>query len=470
LKNKGIISMNEYMNNAVDKIEEIAEVLFESSITIGVTGLRRSGKTVFITSLIESLLKKDRQRLSGLTLKDNIESIIIKGHPIRDIAKFDFKKNRGLLRSEDPEWPEATSAISQIRLTLDIYNTRGLKFRKKRRLHVDILDYPGEWLLDLTMIGKTFDQWSTEVIAKLKDRPEAQDFLKLKRAQLDLNAELDEKNEEIIDDIRKTYVKYLEEIKGKGYSDCTPGRFTMPGSADTNSGLFKFFPCNKNDNACGRRSVWRELERRYNEYKSSYVTEFYTKHFSRIDRQVVLVDTLSALSQGPEKLIEMSGSLGEVLENFQLRKNSLLRKIVGGQKITKILLAASKADHLHSSQYASLQKLTSAMLEEFLTNAKNKKIQWETICLASVRCTTESETSFRVEGLLHNGRIVEAPELSLPKDPESFIFNLARNSKDWDSNKYIVGEFKPFNLGPPEKGFPHINIDTSLDFLIGDLL
>ena len=34
-----------------------------------------------------------------------------------------------------------------------------------RTLTLDIVDYPGEWLLDLPLLNKSFEQWSAESLA-----------------------------------------------------------------------------------------------------------------------------------------------------------------------------------------------------------------------------------------------------------------------------------------------------------------
>ena len=37
-----------------------------------------------------------------------------------------------------------------------------------RTLTLDIVDYPGEWLLDLPLLGKSYEQWSAETLAYLR--------------------------------------------------------------------------------------------------------------------------------------------------------------------------------------------------------------------------------------------------------------------------------------------------------------
>ena len=42
-----------------------------------------------------------------------------------------------------------------------------------RTLTLDIVDYPGEWLLDLPLLDKTYEQWSAESLALSRQQPRA---------------------------------------------------------------------------------------------------------------------------------------------------------------------------------------------------------------------------------------------------------------------------------------------------------
>ena len=46
-----------------------------------------------------------------------------------------------------------------------------------RVVHLDIVDYPGEWLLDLALLEKSYDQWSSEVLDRIAARPQAAAYL-----------------------------------------------------------------------------------------------------------------------------------------------------------------------------------------------------------------------------------------------------------------------------------------------------
>src|SRR3989304_670109 len=60
-----------------------------------------------------------------------------------------------------PCWPESTRRISQLRIVLEYESA---KFWKRRlgydRLTIDIVDYPGEWLLDLPLLRLDYAAWS----------------------------------------------------------------------------------------------------------------------------------------------------------------------------------------------------------------------------------------------------------------------------------------------------------------------
>ena len=53
---------------------------------------------------------------------------------------------------EERRWPSSTVDISELRLVIDYQRRNGAE----RTLTLDIVDYPGEWLLDLPLLGKSY--------------------------------------------------------------------------------------------------------------------------------------------------------------------------------------------------------------------------------------------------------------------------------------------------------------------------
>ena len=54
-----------------------------------------------------------------------------------------------------------------------------------------------------------------------------------------------------------------------------------------------------------RGSLWAMMERRYEAYKTHVVKPFFHDHFARLDRQIVLVDALTALNGGQDSLRDL---------------------------------------------------------------------------------------------------------------------------------------------------------------------
>ncbi|MGL5008736.1 MAG: YcjX family protein, partial [Paracoccaceae bacterium] len=120
-------------------------------IRLGVTGLSRAGKTVFITGLVANLLA--RGRMPQLTGAGRIEAAYLQPQPDMTLPRFDFEGHLAALTGDDPRWPASTRAVSELRLSFRVAPS-GLfaGFQGPRTLHLDIIDYPGEWLLDLSLL------------------------------------------------------------------------------------------------------------------------------------------------------------------------------------------------------------------------------------------------------------------------------------------------------------------------------
>ena len=76
------------------------------------------------------------------------------------MPRFDYENHvRTLI--EERRWPNSTVDISELRLVIDYQRQNGAD----RTLTLDIVDYPGEWLLDLPLLNKSYEQWSAESLA-----------------------------------------------------------------------------------------------------------------------------------------------------------------------------------------------------------------------------------------------------------------------------------------------------------------
>jgi uncharacterized protein len=452
-------------------VSSVTGLMSDPVIRLGVTGLSRAGKTVFITGLVANLLQ--RGRMPQLRGAAGIEAAFLQPQPDMTLPRFDFEGHLAALTGDDPRWPASTRAVSELRLSFRIA-PRGLfaGFQGPRTLHVDIVDYPGEWLLDLALLSKSYGDWSDEVLTRIAKRDQAADFMATARAE-DGSLPLDEGRAQAL---AASFTGYLQAARDAGFSDCTPGRFLLPGDL-AGSPVLTFAPLPR-PATMGRRSLWREMERRFEGYKSQVVKPFFRNHFARIDRQVVLVDVLGAIHRGPRAVEDLRRTMAEVLLAFRPGQNGWLTALLGGRRVEKILFAATKADHLHHSQHPRLTAITQGLLADAKARADFAGAETAAMSIASLRATVEEVVTRgddhldAVRGrLLATGKQAAMYAGELPADPARLISPAREGAAAWLDAEFGLMEFAPARTTQrPGEGPPHIRLDRAAEFLIGDWL
>lgn len=308
-------------------VSTVSETFFEPVIRVGVTGLSRAGKTVFITGLVANLLDRGRMPQLRAHAEGRIEAVFLQPQPDDTLPRFDFENHLAAILGEDPRWPSSTRSISELRLSFRVRPSGMISgLTGPRTVHLDIVDYPGEWLLDLSLLDKSYAQWSEETLKRLATREEARDFMATARAA-DGSLPLEETQAQAL---AASFTAYLQAARKAGWSDCTPGRFLLPGDL-AGSPVLTFAPLPMPAQAT-RTSLWREMGRRYESYKENVVRPFFREHFARIDRQVVLVDALGAIHAGPQALEDLRRTMAEILTAFRPGRNSFLSTLLLGHR------------------------------------------------------------------------------------------------------------------------------------------
>lgn len=456
-----------------DMAAAITDPFGDQVLRLGVTGLSRAGKTVFITGLVANLLDRGRMPQLRAEAEGRIETAFLQPQPDDTLPRFDFESHIAALTGPDPHWPEGTRAISELRLSFRTRPTGILAgLRGPQVLHLDIVDYPGEWLMDLVLLDKTYGDWSDQVLDRLAARDLGADYLARARAE-DGALPHDETRAKAL---AEAFTSYLHKARDAGWSDCTPGRFTLPGEL-AGSPVLTFAPLPMPGDT-PRGSLWREMERRFEAYKSQVVRPFFRKHFARIDRQVVLVDVLGAIHAGPAALEDLRRTMADLLSAFKPGRNGFLAEILRGKRVEKILFAATKADHLHHSQHPRLTAITEALMREARDRAAFSGAEVAAMSLAAIRATTE--VTHEQAGVAHDmvqGRLLTTGKAAamyageLPADPARLLSPARQGAPTWLDADYALMHFAPARLMlRPGEGPPHIRLDRAAEFLIGDRL
>ncbi|WP_118985935.1 YcjX family protein [Photorhabdus sp. CRCIA-P01] len=443
-------------------------------LRLAVTGLSRSGKTAFITSLVNQLLNlHSGARLPLFSAVRDGRLLGVKRVPQRDLGVPRFTYDEGLtaLYSTPPVWPTPTRGVSEIRLALRYRSENSLlrHFKETATLYLEIVDYPGEWLLDLPMLAQSYLAWSHQMNGLLRgQRAEwAKPWLELCK-QCDPLAPADEN---LLAAIAQAYTEYLVKCKEQGLHFIQPGRFVLPGDM-MGAPVLQFFPWPDINNTTESQFAQADqhtnigmLRQRFEYYCQSVVKGFYKAHFLRFDRQIVLIDCLQPLNSGPQAFDDMRLALTQLMQSFHYGKRTLFRRLFS-PCIDKLMFAASKADHVTADQHANLVSLLQQLVQEARQNAAFEGISMDCVGLASVRATE----SGMIE---HNGERIPALKGYRLTDGKSLTFfpgEVPRRLPEdnfWQKQGFSFEEFSPCPVNV-DTSLPHIRLDTVLEFLVGD--
>ena len=463
--------------------------LFNPTVRLGVTGLSRAGKTVFITALVHGLSRGGRFPVFESLATGRVASARLAPQPDDAVPRFAYEQHLRTL-IEQRQWPSSTTDISELRLVIDYQRQNGAD----RTLTLDIVDYPGEWLLDLPLLTKSYQQWSTESLALSRQQPRARlaaDW-HAHLAMLDPRAQEDE---QATLTAARLFTEYLRACRDERFamSLLPPGRFLMPGNL-AGSPALTFAPLDvPADGVAPSGSLQAMMQRRYEAYKDAVVRPFFRDHFTRLDRQIVLVDALAAFNAGPEALHDLEAALAGILDCFRIGRSTLFSALFR-PRIDRILFAATKADHLHHSSHDRLEAILRRMLDRTAARAGLAGAAVDVVALAAVRATREAQVQrgrdrlpsilgTPIEGEVANGETFDGEtEVAtfpgdLPADLDTFFRNdsafrgLASAGADKTDFRFL--RFRPPRLEAIEQqepALPHIRLDRALQFLIGDRL
>ena len=476
---------------AFDNLADRAAGLVNPTIRLGVTGLSRSGKTVFISSLVHNLLNGGRLPLFEAVQSGRVSAVRLEPQPDDAVPRFQYEDHiRALVKERI--WPDSTRAISELRITLDYQSASGWnRLFSPGRLSIDIVDYPGEWLLDLPLLGKDFRTFSAETmgLAATGVRAELSRNWLAMTENADIAAPADEMKAR---DLATAFADYLKACKSdeRSLSTLPPGRFLLPGDLDGSPAL-TFAPLKlPTEGNAPKGSLWAMMERRYEAYKSVVVKPFFREHFARLDRQIVLVDALQAINRGPEAVQDLERALTDVLACFRPGNNSLFSSLLG-RRIDRVLVAATKADHLHHESHDRLEALTRRLVERAVERIGMAGAGIEVMAIASVRATREATVTRdgqtlpvivgtpmdkeTIAGEIFDGnRKTAVFPGDLPENPRWLFEALESDGANVHLPEVNVVRFRPPELDETGSGIklsvPHIRLDRAMQFLFGDRL
>lgn len=445
----------------------------DRQLRLAVTGLSRAGKTAFLTSLVNQLRHAGIDARLDL-LKSAREERLLGAQrvsqPDLEIPRFPYDEAMASLGSTPPHWPEPTRGISELRLQLR-YRTRRVRglLGDTATLTLDLIDYPGEWLLDLPLLEHDFLSWSEAQLQGLG--PERQQYAEKWQRAVSEHKPDDTVDESRLAELAELYAASLRQAREAGFSNLQPGRFLLPGDLQ-GAPVLQFFPLpgvGENDRqtleSLPASSLYQTLKKRFRYYQQHVVKPFYREHFRRFDRQIVLVDVLGALNAGPERFQDLSRALATLMRSFDYGKRSLMSRLFS-PRIDRLAIAATKADHVTPDQHANLVTLLESLLAEPIKDLRYADVPVRAFSLASIRATEprEVDNDGKRQLALRGHGLEGDPLLLYPGDVPAKL----PDPDFWQRQGFAFTAFRPAPAGA--EALPHIRMDAALEWLMGDKL
>jgi uncharacterized protein len=464
-----------------DWLATAADFVQGSTVSLAVTGLSRAGKTVFITSLAHNLLSAMHQPYRMPLLRVVGEGRLIAARLAQAgadaLPRFPYQGNVERMAATPADWPARTRDLSEVEIEIRYMPTGAFGFLLHQigsgtaTLRLKIVDYPGEWLLDLPLLAQSYAEWSRATLRLCRTGVRAEigrDFLAFVADHPHGGAA----SEEAAQTAHELYRAALLAARDQhGLSFLQPGRFVEPGALAAQRYL-RFAPLDLPDGlehpASGTLAAL--MEERFETYKAQVVTPFYEQHFRNFSRQVVLVDVLGALLAGREAFDDTRLALEAIMESFRYGAGGALMRLLRGARIDKVLLAATKADHVPEVQRDHLAALLRNMAALPALDVVGANAAIDVAAIASVISTEEDMQE--IDG--QRVQVVVGRPVGGRTKAKFFVGNVPirpPRAAAWGQPFLSIPVFEPPAIDLlPIDGIAHINLDLALDYLIGDRL
>jgi predicted YcjX-like family ATPase len=484
---EGSRNMSETLKRSESRIH-----LLRNTKKTAVLGIARSGRTTFLTAMIDRVLRHDGREetvLRYVRAKRHIERI----SPLPgDARAFPIEKARDALAAG--VWPAKTVVDSQFAyrtyVTTDNAASRLLEQYAEERTMMDIV---GERVADFSMAGKSYEEWADALNAEIGERQEyityCTDYLQL--MQQAASGGLDETT------VLYIYKKVLARYTRNSLPLVTPSAFLvhpklkyptpfdqpaeeMAAEALIQRGICgldeanQFAPLMAEARAANPELTQR-FKARYNMYRDE-IAQPLALGFTACENLLILVDVGDILVQGPAayrstrfalrralEYIDPGSTKGKALGDFAI--NILTGGRYPAQRVNSIGVVATKTDCVHRLDRANLETLLRQMTADLFEKALRERwLKVKYFHCAAIQATTDEAY----------------PRLSCdilpdPNDPDSRQHGEAEVScipRSWPAeNVWQEVNYKVATPVPPklnllgDKPFPSLGMDEVMQFI-----
>jgi predicted YcjX-like family ATPase len=440
-------------------------------VRLGIVGLSQAGKTAFTTALINHLRRHDSRRLplgNGAVTLDWVASL-----PLHDgLPVFPYEQCRDMLGLQR-RWPRKTVDTSEYRCLLERSDWPAMS------LDLDLLDFPGERMADMSMAGRDFPAWSEAVLDLLRTVPE---YLAHAEEYLELAS-----NGAPADHLLGSYRRLLARCIGAYLPVVTPSSFLVDASGDyvdmeryqregaaylereRLTGLapdqqFAPLPMSLRES---HAETYHRFETNYRAYRGRIVSPL-AGWLSSCTHLAILIDVAQLLSGGTGYINGTKRTVAFLLSHLELGQKpwlslagNLARFVtlerVRMRGVTKVAFIATKADRIHRDDHAKLEHLLRDLIPDGVKDAAfHAGLKHASFVAAAVNSTTS----------------LDYPQMQarIPGQEGEVTFEVPRLPDEWPESlapmRYRFPRVLP--SAPEHRDTPprHIGMERVLNFLL----
>ena len=395
------MNLKDFLGTITDNVKTLknkANALLSDEVhNLAITGLSRSGKSMFFTSLIIQLEMRNsgsiEQALPTLPLLKSLPLDLVQGFKIRALpneAKFPIRDC--VLALEQQNWPEATDQIYGFELIIDLLKTNTVSklLGDQKQVIFRFYDYPGEWLSDLPLLDLDYIHWCHQVTAQQTTEPQkslAKTWLAfLEHFNFDAPPTLETLNELV-----GAYRDYLIQAKSQGISMLQPGGLLLPPKGYEWQDIgFVPLPAKV---TCDLKHPWlKKMTQNYIDYQQAWLEPLRENYFKNYDSQIVLVDLFEGLRHSKQHLQQLKEALSNIASSLVNQQNWIqqIKKLVpfkGTQP--KVAFVATKVDLIPRVERQNLLYLLKDVSSGAAAKFENSDVQLDFFLLSSIKVTQE---------------------------------------------------------------------------------
>jgi len=311
--------------------------------------------------------------------------------PIDGYTPFPLEDN--LTALAEGQWPAATEQAFGFKLIVRLTQTTSIK--RHVLPHTDIvfefIDYPGEWITDIPMLGKTYAQWSDSAWAQLSSGPQ-QHFANEWKAIVNTFDFEQPPTPASVNALVSAYREYLVIAKKNGISLLQPGSFLLE-SSDFDWQQLGFAPLPSSITSDVSHPWFMAFNSHFSAFQKDWLTPLKQSVFRETDKQIILVDLFEGLNHSRQHLYQLKETLSHLADTFVYGQTGwFARNVMRKEAIGRVAFVATKADLIPVSERENLLSLLKHVTEGARARFVDKPIQFEHFLVSAIQVTDEGDS------------------------------------------------------------------------------